>query len=53
MKFVTDLNEGQIQKIPRGSLVAGAPGKRIMIITKFGMKKQRTILRVKMSAKQA
>lgn len=53
MKFVTDLNEGKIQKIPRGSLVAGEPGERITIIAKFGIKKQRTILRVKMSAKQA
>lgn len=53
MKFVTDLNEEKIQKIPRGSLVAGEPGETITIIAKFGIKKQRTILRVKMSANQA
>lgn len=41
------------RKTPRGSPVAGEPGKRITIITKFGIKKQKTILRVKMSAKQA
>lgn len=51
MKFVNDLNEGKIPKTLRGSPVAGEPEKRTAIITKLCIKKQRTILRVRMSAK--
>lgn len=52
VKFVGDANEGKSGRIPGGSPVAEELGKRITIIN-FGVKKQRTILRVKISAKQA
>lgn len=51
VKFACDVNEGKIWRIPRGSPVAGELHK--IIIINFGVKKQSTILRVKMSAKQA